>query len=74
MTLFSTTFINLRRPILFKYSPSNALKCISVLVMVMTINLHYCSSYDPTIIMSYKAISSSELNIIGNTIQCNESI
>ena len=73
-TLFSMSFINLRRQIFFKYSPNDALKRASVLVMAMTINLHYCLSYDPTIIMPYKSTSSSELNIIGNTIQCNETI
>ena len=64
--------VNLRRQIFFKISPSNASKRTPVLVLVMTINLHYCLSYDPTVMMPYKEIPSSELNITGNTIQCNE--
>ena len=44
---------------------------IKVLILI-TFFYRYCCSYDPTIIMPYKKISSSELNIIGNTINCND--
>ena len=44
----------------------------SIIFTVILSNFNYCLSYDPTIIMSYKEISSSELNIIGNTVQCNK--
>ena len=44
----------------------------SIILTVILSNLNYCLSHNATIIMAYKEISSSELNIIGNTIQCNE--
>ena len=36
--------------------------------------LYYCHAYDPTVIMPYKEIlgSSSDINIIGNAIQCTD--
>ena len=45
---------------------------LNIITLIFVFHLKICVSYDPTIIMPYKEISSSELNIIGNTIQCNE--
>ena len=42
------------------------------IAFLFIINLQCCLSFDPTIILPYQRISPSELNIIGNTIQCNE--
>ena len=46
--------------------------CLKIITLIIIFNLQSSSSYNPTIIMPYKVISSSELNIIGNTIQCND--
>ena len=60
-------FIHLRREMSMRYFTWK-----SIIFTVILSNLNYCLSYDSTIIMPYKEISSSELNIIENTIQCNE--
>ena len=44
----------------------------SIVLIIIIYFCHTCSPYDPTIIMPYEKISSSELNTVGNTIQCNE--
>ena len=45
---------------------------LKMITLIFVLNFQRCCSYDLTIIMPYKKIYSSELNIIGNTIQCNE--
>ena len=42
-------------------------------LFILIFGIRYVLSYDPTIFMPYKEISTSELNVIGNTLQCNES-
>ena len=61
------TLTHLRRKISIRYLTRK-----SIIFTVILSNFNYCLSYDPAIIMSYKEISSSELNIITNTLQCNE--
>ena len=55
-----------------RFSTRYRLDRASIVLIIISLFCHPCSSYDPTIIMPYKKISSSELNTIGNTIQCNE--
>ena len=42
--------------------------------LLLFIFLSYCQAYDPSVIMPYKKIlgSSSDINLIGNTIQCED--
>ena len=44
----------------------------SIIFTIILLNFNFCLSYDHTVVMPYKEISSSELYIIGNTIQCYE--
>ena len=55
-----------------RFSTRYRLDRTSIVLIIIILFCHTSSSYDPTIIMPYKKISSSELRTIGNTIQCNE--
>ena len=54
----------------------NSVQAIKFMCKIITLlfmfNLQCCLSFDPTIMLPYQRISQSELNIIGNTLQCNE--
>ena len=42
------------------------------IITLMTLFVTVCSSYDPTVIMPYKEIPSSDIDKIGNSVQCSD--
>ena len=50
----------------------NLLKHSKYFIIVIWLIIALCSSYNPTVIMPYKEISSSDVPKIGNSIQCSD--
>ena len=50
----------------------NLLKHRKYFIIVIFLFIALCSSYDPTVIMPYKEMSSTDVQKIGNSIQCSD--